>query len=624
MLKPLKLRPYYFVFVLDVLLIAITFIAAILYHNRNIAVKQFIDLGLLTKTSVHICFAVALWLAFKINKRIIKYYKASDYIRLIAVIFLVHTCSFLFDICFKTSHLKFGIVAITESFFVSIFTLVVTRFVISFLYEKFMIFHNDKPLKKILIYGAGERGTILKKSIEASLNKKYVVVGFIDDDEYKISRYVSGVKIYSRNEAIKKFIITQKVNRIIIASGKLSPKTKSDFINEVLPYKVKVKQVDSVSNWYDNDFNYSKLTSININDLMSRDIIIVNNENIADNLIGKVVMVTGAAGSIGSELVRKLSENNCDTIVCIDFSESALYDLQQELIKKKCYTNFYFELADIKDKNYLYFLFSKYRPNAVFHAAAYKHVPMMEEFPWQAIHTNVNGTWNVATLAIEFEVDKFILISTDKAVNPTSLMGVSKRLAEIIVRSLANQLIHTKFSITRFGNVLGSNGSVLPLFKKQIISGGPVTVTHPEMERYFMTIPEACNLVLEAFTMGKGEDVFVFDMGKPVRIEHLAVNMIRLTGLEPNVDIKIEYIGTRKGEKLSEEIFSDKETLLPTHHNKIFVSGERKFDKSVALEIVTRLSQFYKYDANVYRKLLNDVLVYAETDYQTHPLLKVV
>ncbi|MCX6210311.1 MAG: polysaccharide biosynthesis protein, partial [Bacteroidetes bacterium] len=287
-------------------------------------------------------------------------------------------------------------------------------------------------------------------------------------------------------------------------------------------------------------------------------------------------------------------------------------------------TQFYFELADIRDKNYLYFLFSKYKPNVLFHAAAYKHVPLMEEFPWQAIQTNVIGTWNVAKLAIEFELDKFILISTDKAVNPSSLMGVSKRLAEIIVRSLSSEFVHTKFCITRFGNVLGSNGSVMPLFRKQIIQGGPVTITHPDMERFFMTIPEACSLVLEAFAMGRGEEVFVFDMGKPVKIKDLAFNMIRLAGFEPEMDIRINYTGIRKGEKLTEEIFSDKETLLPTHHKKIFISGEKKYSDQIALKIVSQLSNVYKYDASIYRELLNNVLKEAESRLENKNILKAI
>lgn len=612
MLSKLKLRPYFFVFFLDIFLIAITFVSSTLYHNRNLVLKKFVDPNLLLKASIHTSLAILLWLIFKINKRIIKHYRAIDFIRLISVISILHLVSLGTDYLFTVKSLKFGIVVFIESFFVSTVALILLRYSVSFLYEKFISFHNQTPLKKILIYGAGVRGTILKKSIESSINKKYLVVGFIDDDKNKISRYLLGIKIYSKQEAIKKLISQQKVSNIIIATNKISIKDKSDFIENILPYKVKVRQIDSFTNWYDTEFNFSKLSNININDLMGRESVSINNNLIIDSLQNKAAFVTGAAGSIGSELVRKLAENNAEIIVCIDFSESSLYDLQQELLKRKFSSRFYFELADIRDIKYLEFLFEKYSPDVVFHAAAYKHVPMMEEFPWQAVNTNVLGTWNMAKLSIEFDVEKFILISTDKAVNPQSTMGTTKRIAEILIRSLSTEYISTKFIITRFGNVLDSNGSVVPLFKKQILQGGPVTVTHPEMERFFMTIPEACQLVLEAFAMGNGGEIFVFDMGKPIKIKDLAANMIRLAGYVPDTDIKITYTGIRKGEKLSEEMFSNRETFLPTYHEKIFISSEATFHSKVANRIISKLSQDIIYNSLNYQILLKEVLVDAE------------
>jgi FlaA1/EpsC-like NDP-sugar epimerase len=624
MLNKLKLRPYFFVFFLDIFLITVTFISSTLYHNRNLALKKFIDPNLLLKSTVHAILAILLWMVFKINKRIIKHYRAIDFISLIAVISLLHLISFGIDYLFTVNSLKFGLVVFIESFFVTTVALIVLRYSVSFLYEKFISFHNQTPLKKVLIYGAGERGTILKKSIESSITKKYLVVGFIDDDKNKISRYLLGIKIYSKQEAISKLISHQKVSNIIIATNKISVRDKSEFIETILPYKIKVRQIDAIANWYDTEFNFSKLTNININDLMGRDPVSINNNLIIENLQNKVAFVTGAAGSIGSELVRKLAESDAETIVCIDFSESALYDLQQELIKKNFSSIFHFELADIRDNIYLQFLFNKFTPDIVFHAAAYKHVPMMEEFPWQAINTNVLGTYHVAKLAIEFQVEKFILISTDKAVNPQSTMGTTKRLAEIIIRSLAHEFIATKFIITRFGNVLDSNGSVVPLFKKQILQGGPVTVTHPEMERFFMTIPEACQLVLEAFAMGNGGEVFVFDMGNPIKIKDLANNMIRLAGYLPDVDIKIVYTGIRKGEKLSEEMFSNKEMFLPTHHQKIFISSEADFSVKIASRIIARLTNIFSYNVTVHKKLLNDVLMEVETYNVEMPVLAIV
>jgi FlaA1/EpsC-like NDP-sugar epimerase len=624
MLNKIKIRPYFFVFFLDIFLIAITFVSSTLYHNRNLALKKFVDPNLLAKVCIHTSLAILLWLIFKINKRIIKHYRAIDFIRLITVISILHLISFGIDYLFTVKSLKFGIVVFIESFFVTTVALIVLRYSVSFLYERFISFHNPMPLKKILIYGAGERGTILKKSIESSINKKYLVVGFIDDDKNKISRYLLGIKIYSKQEAISKLISLQKVSTIIIATNKISVKDKSQFIEKVLPFKVKVRQIDSFANWYDTEFNFSKLSNININDLMGRDPVAINNDLIIGSLQNKTAFVTGAAGSIGSELVRKLAENNAETIVCIDFSESALYDLQQELIKKKLKSTIHYILADIRDKVYLEFLFKKYSPNVVFHAAAYKHVPMMEEFPWQSVNTNVNGTWNVAKLSIDFEVEKFILISTDKAVNPQSIMGITKRLAEILIRSLSTDYITTKFIITRFGNVLDSNGSVVPLFKKQILQGGPITVTHPDMERFFMTIPEACQLVLEAFAMGNGGEIFVFDMGTPIKIKDLAANMIRLAGYEPDIDILINYTGIRKGEKLSEEMFSNRETFLPTYHNKIFISSEATFHPKVANGIINTLSHNTGYNSNNYQILLKDVLADAEEFNVKNEILEAV
>lgn len=614
MFRKIKLRSYHIVFTFDLLMIAITFIAAIIYHNRNLSVKIIFDEYLFIKALIHLSIATILWITLKLNKRIIKYYKSSDFIILVIAIFGIHTLSYLVDFFYTIKSIKLDFTAFFESFLVSAIVLISIRLVISLLYENFILYNQSSSLKKVLIYGAGERGIILYKSISNNANKKYLVTGFIDDDINKISRYINDLKIYSYNQAIDKFIKTEKVNRVIIATNKISAQQKSNLIKDLLPYKIKVKQVESTLDWYDNDFDYNKISNINIKDLMQREIIEVNNNTIKKNLYQKTAFVTGAAGSIGSELVRKLVENNCKIIVCLDINESALYGLQQELKKINGDIIIYFELVDIKDYNYLDFLFDKYRPQIVFHAAAYKHVPLMEEFPWQAIKTNIIGSWQVATISIKYKVQKFILISTDKAVKPTSLMGVSKRLAEIIIRSLSNQQQTTKFCITRFGNVLGSNGSVIPLFKEQILKGGPITITHPNMERYFMTIPEACSLVLEAFSMGKGEEIFVFDMGKPVKIKDLAYNMIRLSGYEPELEIKIEYIGIRKGEKLSEEIFGDKETFLPTHHNKIFISKEKNIDIEITSHIVNTLFKIESFNVTYINKLLHDMLKNIETE----------
>ena len=317
------------------------------------------------------------------------------------------------------------------------------------------------------------------------------------------------------------------------------------------------------------------------------------------------------AGSIGSEIVRKLSEHNAPMIICFDFSESALYDLQQELKRKypDSEADYKFILGDVRDQETVQRIFEQYQPNFVYHAAAYKHVPLMEEFPWQAVHTNVMATWQLVKLSTLFKVEKFVFISSDKAVNPTSVMGATKRLAEIIVQAFSSKLSATRFVITRFGNVLGSNGSVVPLFKKQIQEGGPVTVTHPDMIRYFMTISEACLLVLEASAIAEGGEVFVFDMGKPVKIVELAKNMIRLAGYIPDVDMKIEFIGQRPGEKLYEDLFLENEEMKETHHEKIMISKESPCDFSDAENIISKLQSLASvYDPELYKIVIKDLL----------------
>ena len=342
---------------------------------------------------------------------------------------------------------------------------------------------------------------------------------------------------------------------------------------------------------------------------MNRASIQLHDEHVINVARDKIILVTGAAGSIGSEIVRKLSEHKAALIICLDFSESALYDLEQDLNRKFPLINYEFILADIRNKQLLETVFNKFSPTFIYHAAAYKHVPMMEEFPWEALQTNVFGTLNLIKLSIAHEVEKFVFISSDKAVNPTSIMGASKRLAEIIVQGHSSPAHHTSFVVTRFGNVLGSNGSVVPLFKKQIQYGGPVTVTHPEMVRFFMTIAEACQLVLEASVMAKGGEIYVFDMGEPVKIVDLARNMIRLAGYIPDQDIKVEFIGERQGEKLYEEVFSKNEKIKETHHGKIMISQEQQHTMEEVEEIIINLKTLENsYNAGQYKLMIKKLL----------------
>ena len=411
------------------------------------------------------------------------------------------------------------------------------------------------------------------------------------------------------SKELKDFVLKNEVTDIIIANKMLSPARKAQFLEDTLPFKARIREISSIQSLFSAKFNLDKLASIDINDLMNRDPIQLYDEHVAESLKGKTIMVTGAAGSIGSEIVRKLSEHDASLIICVDFSESALYDLQQELKRKHSGIDYRFVLTDIRDEQMMTNLFEEFHPHIIYHAAAYKHVPLMEEFPWQAVQTNVIATWKIVQMAVQYKVEKFVFISSDKAVNPTSVMGATKRLAEIIVQSFSSTLNDTCFVVTRFGNVLGSNGSVVPLFKKQIQNGGPVTVTHPDMIRYFMTIAEACQLVLEASVMAEGGEVFVFDMGEPVKIVDLARNMIRLAGYTPDVDMKIQFIGERPGEKLYEDLFSDSEEMKETHHEKIMISKENVHSISEAENIIAKLQALENfYEPELFKVVIKDLL----------------
>ncbi|MGA0556305.1 polysaccharide biosynthesis protein [Larkinella sp. VNQ87] len=432
----------------------------------------------------------------------------------------------------------------------------------------------------VLIYGAGETGLLTRKALTQDSAQRYVILAFIDDNPYKIQKVIQGLKVISRQEAYDRFIRNQAVlPQVILAMEDASPDQKNEIAEFFLQHHVSIKTIPSVEQWIDGELKSSQIRDIRIEDLLERDPIQVANPLIGDQLRSQVVLVTGAAGSIGSELVRQVLHHHPRTIVLLDQAESALFDLEFNL-QRDCktalsYTNLVLKIGDVADETRMRHIFHDTRPDFVFHAAAYKHVPLMEQHPYEAVRVNVLGTQIVADLAVQSGVRKFVMISTDKAVNPTNVMGATKRLAEMYVQSLNRSdesLCSTRFIATRFGNVLGSNGSVVTVFRQQIQAGGPVTVTHPDIIRYFMTIPEACQLVLEAGTMGNGGEVFVFDMGEPVKIAELARKMIHLSGYTVNKEISLIYTGLRPGEKLFEELLNTNEKTLPTHHPKIMIA----------------------------------------------------
>jgi FlaA1/EpsC-like NDP-sugar epimerase len=464
-------------------------------------------------------------------------------------------------------------------YFISLFFMIASRFLVKNIY-KTLIANAPGETVNVLIYGAGGMGVLTKNALIRNLQKKYNILGFIDDNPTLIYKTVEGIKVYSEDDAIARFILNQSTDNIevILAIQNIRTQRKNNIIEAFLKYDIVVKITPSVYEGLKNaEIKTEEIRKIKIEDLLERDPIQLDNQNISEQVTNKVILITGAAGSIGSEIVRQVLRFNPHTLVLLDQAESGLYDLMTELnqafAKYLVNVKIVSQVANVTDEIRLRQIFEVYSPSIVFHAAAYKHVPLMEEQPYEAVKVNVFGTKIVADLAVEYSVQKFVMISTDKAVNPTNVMGATKRLAEMYVHSLNERFTSsTRFITTRFGNVLGSNGSVVPLFQKQIQSGGPITVTHPDVIRYFMTIPEACQLVLEAGTMGKGGEVFVFDMGEPVKIADLAQKMIKLSGLRLDKDVSIIYTGLRPGEKLYEELLGDKEKTLPTYNPKIQIA----------------------------------------------------
>jgi len=416
----------------------------------------------------------------------------------------------------------------------------------------FSYLRNSKTNPRyVIIYGAGEMGFATKSVLERDRHAKVKVIAYLDDNPYKSEKVVDGVKIYPFEE-LDNLLKYYEVHEIIISSFSIPARKRTQLVEICLEKNITVLNVPPLDKWINGQFTKKQLQAIKIEQLLERDPIQINHQGLGMQLKGRRVLVTGGAGSIGSEIVRQLLKYHPATIVIVDQAETPLHDLELELTGIKNGTKLVFFLGDVRSKSRMEELFANFHPQIVYHAAAYKHVPIMELSPSEAILTNVGGTKLISKLAVKYQVQRFVMVSTDKAVNPTNVMGASKRLAEIFIQELAESSSQTKFIITRFGNVLGSNGSVILRFKDQIAKGGPVTVTHPNIIRYFMTISEATQLVLEAGSMGNGGEIFLFDMGKPVPIVDLARKMIRLSGLVPGVDIDIKYTGLRPGEKLYE------------------------------------------------------------------------
>lgn len=456
--------------------------------------------------------------------------------------------------------------------FISTVVMVIARLYYKWIYDYF--FSKNKAQQKILIYGAGDSGLITRDILQNDTQFNYKVVGFIDDKPSKIGTFIDGVKIYSINDIDNKFIERNDISEIIISIQNIKTNQLLNLSKSLEDLNVNIKIIPPISNWIDGTYKPAQIKQLKIEDLLGRESIKLKNPIINENVQGKVILVTGAAGSIGSEISRQLAMMDFAQLILIDQAESALYDVQQSLkneISEEKQNRIDYIVSSVRDRKRMLSLFDKYHPQIIFHAAAYKHVPLMERFPYEAINTNIYGTKIIADLANEFGAEKFVMVSTDKAVNPTNVMGATKRVAEIYI-NCTNEKSKTNYIVTRFGNVLGSNGSVIPLFKRQLENGGPLTVTHPDITRFFMTIPEACQLVLEAAIMGKGGEIFVFDMGESMKIIDLAKRMIRLSGFKYPEEIDIKIVGLRPGEKIYEELLANDENTVKTHHEKIMIA----------------------------------------------------
>ncbi|SKA88184.1 NDP-sugar epimerase, includes UDP-GlcNAc-inverting 4,6-dehydratase FlaA1 and capsular polysaccharide biosynthesis protein EpsC [Clostridium sp. USBA 49] len=436
---------------------------------------------------------------------------------------------------------------------------------------------SNKNKSRVLIIGAGDAGAMLIKEIKKHSELNYKIVGIIDDDESKFGKVINGIKVLGGRNSIINICKDKKVDEIILAIPSMNLIEQRKILNICKETKCKLKIIPGIYEIIHGDVNISKIRDVNIDDLLGREPIKLDNENINRYINNKTILVTGGGGSIGSELCRQISKFNPKKLIILDIYENNAYELQMEL--KYLYPNMDLKviIASIRDYERIKEVFEVYRPNVVFHAAAHKHVPLMEENPKEAVKNNILGTYNVVKCSDIYEVERFVQISTDKAVNPTNIMGASKRFCEIMIQAF-DKVSKTEYVAVRFGNVLGSNGSVIPLFKKQIAHGGPVTVTHKDITRFFMTIPEAAQLVIQAGAIAKGGEIFVLDMGDPVKIADLARDLIKLSGLRPDIDIKIEYTGLRPGEKLYEELLMDEVALTSTEHKKIFVEKPMEYD----------------------------------------------
>jgi FlaA1/EpsC-like NDP-sugar epimerase len=603
--------PSWLILLKDVLIVLFSFSFA--YTLRyNFQLKDDSLLAMYFQLRLIGMYALVVFFLLGLHKGLIRHTGLRDAVLIVKAVFLI-TCAMLISNILVNYNLVPAIFRVPHSIVILFFALASTLIVL--IRGSVRLFYNwlhaGGKLTRVLIYGAGTAGMITKNVLHADKSRNTEVFAFIDDNPAITGKTIEGVMVYPTSVLKREFIDHYGIAEIVFCIHNIEKEQKNELIERLLlQTQLKVKEIPPVDAWINGELSVKQISSVKITDLLQRSEIKLPNEHLHQQLERKRVMVTGAAGSIGSEIVRQLLGLGPALVIMVDQDETAMFHLENEMREKAAaYTKhngnrppeLEFIIGNVGDHHLMSMVFAATRPQIIYHAAAYKHVPMMERNPCEAVRVNIFGTRNMADLALQFRSERFVMVSTDKAVNPTNVMGATKRAAEIYIQSLNNHLhaglpskgtteMHTEFITTRFGNVLGSNGSVIPLFEKQIARGGPVTVTHPDITRYFMTIPEACRLVLEAGTIGNGGEILMFDMGKPIRIADLAFNMIRLSGLEPDVDIPIVYTGLRPGEKLFEELLYDKEKGMPTHHPKISIACIKPYPLSVVTDHLNMLN----------------------------------
>jgi FlaA1/EpsC-like NDP-sugar epimerase len=578
-LVPDRFLPRWAILFMDITIVAVSFLFAYLIaYQFDRAAEIMASFRNAVITGVFL--SVSMFLVLKPYRNVLRFSSFQDILKIFVTLLFAYAANFLID-HFVFAHMDVRIPpmsVVTLAYLIAFLVMSISRIMVKMIWERFSF--DQQKSKMTFVYGAKVMGCSIAKMLRSDPMSKYEVVGFIADEPDLAGKTIVGLPVYKNDDKLVDIIYKKNIEAVIISPAKHEDVQNTDFLNKMLAIGIKIMTVSTIKEWDERSLDHTKVREYSIEDLLQRPPIQIDMRRVASHIEGKRVLVTGAAGSIGSEIMRQVLLFNPQQLILLDQAETPLHDVRLEISDTWRDINAVTIVADVSNKARLESIFNKYRPQYVFHAAAYKHVPMMEDDVYESVHNNIVGTRVLADLAVRFGVEKFVMVSTDKAVNPTNVMGCSKRICEIYVQSLARKIAKegnskTQFITTRFGNVLGSNGSVIPRFRAQIERGGPVTVTHPEIIRYFMTIPEACRLVLEAGSMGNGGEIYIFDMGKPVKIADLARTMIRLSGKK---DVSIEYTGLRHGEKLYEELLNVKEFTKPTSHEKVMIAEVREYD----------------------------------------------